>query len=146
MGPILFFWREVSRASQRSVRNLLPTHRTAPHIVELYKYSMSRRVQHTLPFMAQVSLRYQVEPTHLTVVFKAARLDNTRRLADYGIVDGAVVHLVRQRRGWIYLAMHNSVIEVAATRQLGSMLNSRFCQGADRRRHWQACSSRAQVT
>ena len=57
-----------------------------------------------------------VESGHLTVVFKAARLDGTRRLAAYGIVDGVVVHLVRQERGWIYLAMHNSVLEVTATR------------------------------
>ena len=56
-----------------------------------------------------------VEPTHLMVVFKGVRLDSTRQLANYGIDDSAAVHLVRLKRGWIYLAMHDSVLEVTAT-------------------------------
>ena len=57
-----------------------------------------------------------VEPTHLMAVFKGARLDSTRQLADYGIDDSAAVHLVRPKHGWIYLAMQDSVLEVTAIR------------------------------
>ena len=57
-----------------------------------------------------------VEPTNARLVFKAARLESTRQLADYGIHDGAVVHLVLPKRGWLYLATQSSVLEVIATR------------------------------
>ena len=57
-----------------------------------------------------------LEPTHLMVVFKGVRLDSTRQLANFDIDDSAAVHLVRLKRGWIYLAMHDSVLEVTATR------------------------------
>ena len=57
----------------------------------------------------------EVEPTNLRVVFKAARLERTCQLAESGINDGDVVHLVRPKRGWIYLAAHGSVLEVTAT-------------------------------
>ena len=56
-----------------------------------------------------------VEATNLRIVFKAARLERTRQLAEYDINDGDIVHLVRPKRGWIYLAAHGSVLEVAAT-------------------------------
>ena len=56
-----------------------------------------------------------VEPANLRVVFKAARLERTRQLAEYRINDGDVVHLVRPKRGWLYLAAHGSVLEVTAT-------------------------------
>ena len=56
-----------------------------------------------------------VEPTNLRIVFKAARLERTRQLAEYGITDSDVVHLVRPKRGWLYLAAHGSVLEVTAT-------------------------------
>ena len=56
-----------------------------------------------------------VEPANLRIVFKAARLERTRQLAAYGINDGDVVHLVRPKRGWLYLAVHSSVLEVTAT-------------------------------
>ena len=57
----------------------------------------------------------EVEPTNLRVVLKAARLERTRQLAEYDINDGDVVHLVRPKRGWLYLAAHGSVLEVTAT-------------------------------
>ena len=56
-----------------------------------------------------------VEPTNLRIVFKAAQLERTRQLAEYDINDGDVVHLVRPKRGWLYLAAHGSVLEVIAT-------------------------------
>ena len=56
-----------------------------------------------------------VEPSNLRIVFKAARLERTRQLAEYNINDGEVVHLVRPKRGWLYLAAHGSVLEVTAT-------------------------------
>jgi hypothetical protein len=56
-----------------------------------------------------------VESANLRVVFKAARLEGTRQLAEYDINDGDVVHLVLPKRGWLYLAAHGSVLEVTAT-------------------------------
>ena len=56
-----------------------------------------------------------VEPTNLRIVFKAVRLERTHQLAEYGISDGDAVHLVRPKRGWLYLAAYGSVLEVAAT-------------------------------
>ena len=56
-----------------------------------------------------------VEPANLRIVFKAARLEGTRQLAEYDINDGDVVCLVRPERGWLYLAAHGSVLEVTAT-------------------------------
>ena len=56
-----------------------------------------------------------VEPTNLRIVFKAARLERTRQLAACGVNDGDVVHLVRPKRGWLYLAAHSSVLEVTTT-------------------------------
>ena len=57
----------------------------------------------------------EVEPTNLRVVLKAARLERTRQLAEYGLNDGDVVHVVRPKRGWLYLAAHGSVLEVTVT-------------------------------
>ena len=57
----------------------------------------------------------EVEPTNLQIVFKAVRLERTRQLAAYSINDGDVVHLVRPKRGWLYLAAHGSVLEVTTT-------------------------------
>ena len=56
-----------------------------------------------------------VEPANLRVVLKGARLERTRQLAEYDINDGDVVHLVRPKRGWLYLAAHGSVLEVTVT-------------------------------
>ena len=66
-----------------------------------------------------------VEPTNLLVFCKAVRLESTRQLADYGIDDGAAVHLVRRKRGYMYLTTHSTVLEVTAIRgqfPLGSRL------------------------
>ena len=57
----------------------------------------------------------EVVPSNPWVVFNAARLEGKRRLVDYGIDAGAVVYLVRPKRGWLYLATRGSVLEVSGT-------------------------------
>ena len=58
----------------------------------------------------------KIEPANLLLFGKGARLESTRQLADCGIDDGATVHLVRPKRGWLYLATHSTVLEVTAPR------------------------------